>query len=215
MQLIIDNREPALIESCNKYFASIKNNTTVIEIKTLDLGDVIIKRNDVDILVIERKTISDLLASIKDGRYEEQSHRLANASGVPTHHVMYIIEGFLSSVSAFEKKVVLSTLTSLNVFKGFSIMKTANVHETAELLINMCDKIGRNYDKGRVPRAFLNPQRQDNTNDSVSTTPDTNATIETVPIESYSTVKKENLTRSNMAEIVLCQIPGISPKTAA
>jgi ERCC4-type nuclease len=218
-QLIIDNREHALIESCNKYVATTKN-TTVIEIKPLDLGDIIIKRKDRDILVIERKTISDLLASIKDGRYEEQSHRLANASGVPTHHVMYIIEGFLSSVNAFEKKVVLSTLTSLNVFKGFSIMKTANVHETAELLINMCDKIGRDYDKGRVPRAFLSfdipDNKEDNTNDSVSTTPDTDATI---PTESYSTVvkkvKKENLTSANMAEIVLCQIPGISSKTAA
>jgi len=213
MQLIIDNRELALIESCNKYFDTIKNKTTSIEVEPLDLGDIIIKRNDLDILVIERKTIQDLLASIKDGRYEEQSHRLANASSVPTHHVIYIIEGFISSINAFEKKVVLSTLTSLNVFKGFSIMRTSNVHETAELLINMCDKIGRDYDKGRVPRAFLQSKQ---IKESVSTNSDTDVTV---PTESYSTVvkkvKKENLTSTNMAEIVLCQIPGISSKTAA
>jgi ERCC4-type nuclease len=240
MQLIIDNREHALIDSCNKYLATINNKSTIIEIQTLDLGDAIIKRTGVDILVIERKTISDLLASIKDGRYEEQSHRLANASGVPTHHVIYIIEGFLSSVNAFEKKVVLSTLTSLNVFKGFSIMRTANVHETAELLINMCDKIGRDYQKGRIPRAFL----KDSVIDSVSTNMDVPTGVPTtvlaavpttvptgvpttvlaavpttVPIDSYSSVvkkvKKENLTSANMAEIILCQIPGISSKTAS
>ena len=128
MQIIIDNREHALIESCNKYISTITKSTITIEIQTLQLGDIVIRHKEKDVLCIERKTIQDLLASIKDGRYQEQSHRLSNASGVPTHNVIYIIEGFLSSVSIFEKKLVLSTMTSLNVFKGFSVLRTANVH---------------------------------------------------------------------------------------
>jgi len=232
MQLVIDNREHALIESCNKYVATINNKTTTIEIQTLELGDVIVRRNN-DILCIERKTIQDLLASIKDGRYEEQSHRLANAGGLPRHHIVYIIEGFLSSVNAFEKKVVLSTITSLNVFKGFSVLRTANVHETAELLINMCDKIGRDYAKGRVPFGFtvnqdsvgtLNENSSDNDRQAEGVGPrppligPPGASLIAPSQTSYSTVvkkvKKENLTSANMAEIVLCQIPGISSKTA-
>ena len=34
-------------------------------------------------LVIERKSINDLLSSIKDGRYAEQSYRL---NGLPNHN---------------------------------------------------------------------------------------------------------------------------------
>jgi ERCC4-type nuclease len=212
MNLIIDNREHALIESCQKYLTNVGNDTNInIQVETLDLADVIIKRTSDarEVLYIERKTIADLLASIKDGRYEEQSFRLTNASGMPAHHIMYIVEGFLSSVSASEKKLVLSTLTSLNIFKGFSIMKTANVHETAELIICMSAKIGRDLEKGRIP-IYLSCNQTSSEDDCTPTE---------VVSSSYSTVvkkvKKENLTPENMAEIVLCQIPGISTKTAS
>jgi len=196
MKLILDNREHALIESCQKYAAI----PIPLEVETLAIGDALIKtEDDREVLCIERKTISDLLASIKDGRYEEQSHRLENASHLPTHHILYIIEGFLSSVSPTEKRLVLSTITSLHLFKGFSVMKTANVHETAELLMTMTDKIGRDLAKGRLPLFWKEKTEPNDT-------------------ESYSSfvkkVKKENLTPTNMAEIVLCQIPGISSKTA-
>jgi ERCC4-type nuclease len=214
MNLIIDNREHALIESCQKYLTNVGNDTNInIQVETLDLADVIIKRTSDarEVLYIERKTIADLLASIKDGRYEEQSFRLTNASGMPAHHIMYIVEGFLSSVSASEKKLVLSTLTSLNIFKGFSIMKTANVHETAELIICMTAKIGRDLEKGRIP-IYL-PCNQTSSEDDCTPTEVVSSS------SSYSTVvkkvKKENLTPENMAEIVLCQIPGISTKTAS
>jgi ERCC4-type nuclease len=199
MKLILDNREHALIESCQKTANNFPNIS--LEVETLALGDALIKTEEgKEVLCIERKTIPDLLASIKDGRYEEQSHRLENASHLPTHHILYIIEGFLSSVTPQEKRLVLSTITSLNVFKGFSVMKTANVHETAELLLTMVDKIGRDFTKGRVPLFWKEK-------------------TESMDIENYSSfvkkVKKENLTPANMAEIVLCQIPGISNKTAS
>jgi ERCC4-type nuclease len=220
-----------------------------IDIQSLDLADAIIKRtfDQKEVVYIERKSIADLLASIKDGRYEEQSYRLANASGMPTHHIIYIIEGFLSSVSVAEKKLVLSVITSLNVFKGFSVLRTANVHETAELLITMTDKIGRDLEKGRMPVYFagsqninINSHEEKNKTNEIIFTDNANSNIHNDTINSvcndendrencvnsdtnngnisYSTVvkkvKKENLTPANMAEIVLCQIPGISSKTA-
>jgi len=216
MQLIIDNREHALIDSCKRYIESSEKKIT-IEVQTLPLGDAIIRHGEKDIVCIERKTIGDLLASIKDGRYEEQSHRLSNASGVHTHNVLYIIEGIFNRITGVsEKKLVFSTLTSLNLFKGFSTMRTENVYETAQFLVTMCDKIGRDLEKGRIPKY-----------DSVSTNMDISENTESHlvddiipnPVVSYSSVvkkvKKENLTSANMSEIVLCQIPGISSKTAS
>uniref|UniRef100_A0A6C0I0M6 ERCC4 domain-containing protein n=1 Tax=viral metagenome TaxID=1070528 RepID=A0A6C0I0M6_9ZZZZ len=205
MQFIIDNREHTLIESCKRYIESIEKKITV-DVQTLPLGDAIIRKQDNDIVCIERKTIDDLLASIKDGRYEEQSHRLSNASGLHIHNVLYIIEGIFRSAN--DKKLVYSTMTSLNIFKGFSIMRTDNVNETAQFLVTMCDKIGRDFEKGKIPKYY-----------SVSTNENIVEGTETSLIASYSTVvkkvKKENLTTANMVEIVLCQIPGISSKTAA
>ena len=71
----IDNREKKLIDildnSDNK-LSYVKEN--------LDLGDIqIISQETNDILVlIERKTLSDLSSSIKDGRYKEQKNRILN-----------------------------------------------------------------------------------------------------------------------------------------
>ena len=47
-----------------------------IEIETLDLGDISIRTDlDEELLLIERKEVGDLAASIQDGRYKEQSFR--------------------------------------------------------------------------------------------------------------------------------------------
>ena len=229
MKLILDVREHSLIEYCQKYLSQNPKINIELETKQLELGDAIL-HSDKDILCIERKTIQDLLASIKDGRYEEQSHRLANASGVPTHNVIYIIEGFLSSVIPSEQKLVYSTITSLNFFKGFSVLRTSNINETAEVLLLMSDKIGRDLEKGRL----LFYKWNDKINESSQDMPTENIEFVEKPCSenpcsenpssentttSYANfvkkVKKENLTPQNMSEIILCQIPGISAKTAA
>jgi ERCC4-type nuclease len=65
MKLIIDSRESKLIEACQ----SIAKDIEIIT-KSLDLGDIIIQNdNEEDKIIIERKTISDLISSISDGRY--------------------------------------------------------------------------------------------------------------------------------------------------
>ena len=62
-----------------------------IEKKVIELGDIHFVKDDKEIIILERKSVSDLLASIKDGRYEEQSHRLIHSSGLYRHHIIYII----------------------------------------------------------------------------------------------------------------------------
>jgi ERCC4-type nuclease len=183
--------------------------------KQLPLGDIIISRNDstnqseqTELILIERKTVSDLLSSIKDGRYEEQSHRLIHASGFPKHYIFYVIEGSLSFLKPTEKQILYSAITSLSVFKGFSVYHTATIQETGEWILYMADKIRRDFEKGKL----LNYSVSSN---SVSLEIESEKVVQ--PKE-YSNlvqkVKRENITPENISEILLCQIPGISSVSA-
>ena len=206
MRLIIDIREHDLIEKCRQIISANPNYVT-IETEALPIGDILVKTDEgKDVLIVERKSLQDLLASIKDGRYEEQSHRLKHASGFASHNVVYLIEGMFSTLrTPLEKKLVMSTMTSLYYFKGFEVLRTAGLQETADVLINMADKIDRNFMKGVLPWYLSTPsERQDSIQEGEST-----------PVGGgyagfVKKVKKENITPDNMGEILLCQIPGIS-----
>lgn len=208
MRLIIDVREHALYEKCESILSNDPNYSR-IESESLPIGDILVKTDEgKDVMIVERKSLSDLLSSIKDGRYEEQSHRLKHASGFPSHNIVYIIEGVLSTLrTPMEKKIVFSSIASLYYFKGFSVMRTSCVQETAELLIHMCDKIDRNFMKGVMPSYMV-----DNNYSAAAVT----ALYSSPPPEekSYSgfvkTVKKDNIQPENIGEIMLIQIPGIS-----
>jgi ERCC4-type nuclease len=203
MKIIIDERETNIHEKYCAMMNDISNkitNTISIEKRVLPIGDFLLQSDDGKTLcILERKSLQDLLASIKDGRYEEQSYRLTHNGECSLHQVIYIIEGMLSSLrNPAEKKIVYSAMTSLNCFKGFSVFRTCSQLETAETILWIADKIERNIQKGI--HLYGN---------------------EIVPVESsqnYCTVvkkvKKENITPKNIGEIILCQIPGISSTTA-
>lgn len=214
MRVIFDERERELYQSC-EYI--VETNQTYVKIakEVLPLGDVYVKTDeDKDILIIERKTIPDLLASIKDGRYCEQSYRLTHSSGFPPHSIVYIIEGSIGQLrTTLERKIVYSALASLNYFKGFSVIRTGSISETAEYIVWMCEKIEKNILKGELPY-YLQPSRlQQEHPQNVLRDP----TAEEAPAN-YCTVvkkvKKDNVTPENIGEIILCQIPGISSTTA-
>ena len=158
MKVIIDERERDLYEKCSSI---VNGGGTYINLskRVLPLGDIHVTTDeDKDVLLIERKSLADLLASIKDGRYEEQSYRLIHSSGYPPHSIIYIIEGQISNLrTPMEKKIVYSALTSLNFFKGFSVVRTNSVSETADYLIWMSEKIERNFLKCIFPY-YLQPQ---------------------------------------------------------
>ena len=154
MKIIIDEREHELYEKCYS-IVNTEGNTTFIQLskEVLPLGDILIKTDeDKQVMIIERKSFSDLFASIKDGRYEEQSYRLLHSSGVVCHNILYLLEGMFSQLKSItEKKLVYSTMASLNFFKGFSVMRTASIRESAELIVWMANKIERDFCKGKIP----------------------------------------------------------------
>ena len=205
MKIIVDDREILIYEQCNMLLTMVNNSYKNIQLtkQVLALGDFILtKDNDEHVAIIERKTLQDLLASIKDGRYEEQSYRLANTiRDIP---IFYLIEGNISSLrTEQEKKLVYSAMTSLHFFKGFQTLRTHSSTESAELMVSMADKIERNLQKG-VPLKHI----------ATNASPDG----QTTEVANYCTVvkkvKKENITPENIGEIILSQIPGISSVTA-
>jgi ERCC4-type nuclease len=90
-------------------------------------------------------------------------------------------------------------MTSLQYFKGFSMLRTETISETADIILSMADKIDRDFGKGKVP--FYNQSSEPLENGIV-----TEANYCSV----VKKVKKDNITPENIGEIILCQIPGIS-----
>lgn len=223
MKIIIDEREAFLYEKCEEYLKTQTPQLSTISIskQVLPLGDILFQTNQGEpIAIIERKTLQDLLSSLKDGRYAEQSHRLTYTGEYTLHNVVYLIEGVMGSLKTAEKRLVYSTICSLQLFKEFSILRTSSLQETAELLITMGDKIERNIQKGTIP-----PNLKTKSQTNINTIEETNQQQEnpqkiliTETDKNYCNfvkkVKRDNITKNNIGEIILCQIPGISSVSA-
>ncbi len=198
--LVIDSREKYLYkELMNLYNESPINNKDIssyITTKSLDIGDSIIMDNSNNyVLIFERKTVQDLISSIKDGRYLEQSYRLQNYN-IPNHCITYIIEGTLYNPRQPQcQNTVISSIFSLNYSKQFSTLRTLNIKETAIYLLQYLKKINKQKNTNLF---YSNTSSLENTNYS----------------EVLKTCKKSNITTSNIGEIMLMQIPGVSNNCA-
>lgn len=125
----------------------------------------------IPLLLIERKTLSDLSSSIKDGRYEEQSFRLNDCQLFHNHNVIYLIEGDWNSYDFKQKKnkyllpksTLLSSMHSIQFLKGFSLLHTKNVVETSEYIESLANKWLQEYKKKKGSRNFfyLNIQKEE------------------------------------------------------
>lgn len=229
MFIKIDIREPDLLQHINHLTSTIpifKNLT--IKSETLPIGDIIIQDDKEEKLIIERKSVSDLLASIKDGRYEEQSYRL-NGLDHHNHNIIYLIEGDISKVNRFkgdnrvEKLTLYSAMFSLNYYKGFSVFRSFSLEETATLICNMAYKIEK---ENGIKQPYYKNICEAEVSDEVAVDSEPKTDINVVQAEStddpsdkdyigvVKKVKKDNITADNIDEIMLCQIPGISSVSA-
>lgn len=223
MIIQIDNREQDLLIQINILISIIPLFKDIkIETHCLPIGDVLIfneETKETD-LIIERKSINDLLASIKDGRYEEQSYRL-NGLKKHNHNIIYLVEGDINKMNRFkdnkmEKLTIYSAIFSLNYYKGFSVIRTFTIEESAIFICNSVIKLSK---ERNGKKAFYTAHIINDTNE----TNETNKTNETNEIKEESDkdyigvvkkVKKDNITSDNIDEIMLCQIPGISAASA-
>jgi ERCC4-type nuclease len=223
----VDIRESDLIQAINFLITTSSSFQELIIVnEQLPLGDIIICDEKEEKLIIERKTLKDLASSIKDGRYEEQSYRL-NGIKHHNHNVIYLIEGSMDKINMFkgrsDKMTLYSAMVSLNYYKGFSVMRSLSVEESALIICNCALKISKGEQQGKIP-FYKNLEtvcaKPENALEELSET-EPNTVLTPDPVlssKNYCTVvkkvKKENVTPENIGEIILCQIPGISSVTA-
>jgi len=177
MNIVLDCRERSLhkaVQECigkEDKFSSIEVSTT-----NLIIGDILIG----DDIIIERKTVADLLASIKDKRYVEQSFRL-DEHPLPNHNIIYLIEGTV--IQEEYKQIFYSSLFSINQKKGFSLYRSTGIEESAYIICNMA----------------LNQNKEEKKPDYTSL---------------IAKKKSSYITKDNIDQIMLSQIPSISENIA-
>jgi ERCC4-type nuclease len=183
----IDFREKDILKYCQEM------NKNDIEIKTnnLLLGDI-----QIDKLLIERKTINDLAASIVDGRYKEQSFRLSKALQ-EGYKIFYFIEGNMDLYTgAISKNTLVSTIYSLTN-KGFQVLLTKSSKDTAFFVLQFAEKMKKESEK--IKESEKKDIKQEITYEN------TEGVVQSK--------KNKNITKENISVFMLCQIPGISTTT--
>lgn len=135
---LLDTRESDLIK--------ILNDTEGMAVKQLPVADIWIgvdtegKMTEGGV-IIERKSIRDLEASILDGRYREQRGRILAYCQENKTQPMYILEGSLSSnTGRLQKKAIMKFINRLIFHYQIPVMQTVSVQETAELVQTLVEQ---------------------------------------------------------------------------
>ena len=191
LELVYDSRELKL----KKLLEANKKDSITLTEKYLDLGDIIFKKNGEEVLIIERKTLSDLYSSIQDGRYKEQKIRLMG--NYPIEKIVYIIEGNISqqNIKFFKnsKSITNGALINMAFRDKLTVIRTKDINETCDILYCLGSKIIKN------PEFF-----------SVNNVNNINSTNSISYLETIKVAKKDNLNPKLCNILQLSQIPGVS-----
>ena len=155
--ITIDNREKGLIALFHKNQNTIATIATIATIPfavdVLPVGDITMETSTVK-YYFERKTIQDLLASIRDGRFREQKARLnslhssnqSNGESQPSQpsqpvHLSYIIENGPVRFNHSWDKSCLSAVINTVFRDKMSIFFTKDCEDTYDLLIEIWTRV--------------------------------------------------------------------------
>ena len=105
-----------------------------IEIKTLPVGDYIVAPE----IVVERKSIRDLISSIFDGRLFDQCNRLREHF----QHPVILMEGDVDEIEEFTENplVFYGAISSIAIDFRIPVIPTPNSTHTAKLLVSMSSR---------------------------------------------------------------------------
>ncbi len=122
-----------------------------IRVERLAVGDYLVEER----LLFERKTLPDLVASIKDGRLFAQGERLAKA--VPRGAL--ILEGTTSDLGAtrMSREAIQGALVSLALFYDLPLLRASDPAETARLML-FAARQARAFARGTIPRHGRRPR---------------------------------------------------------
>lgn len=145
--LLIDNREREFVRN----YADI--DRTHIQIAPLEVGDFQILHNETPVVIIERKTVSDLMASIHDGRYVEQKGRLlAVRQNAHPVRVVYILE----NAGQFDprNKTVNGAVINTILRDQIPFFVTQNQEQTWDLILDIFNRISRDPEPYKRPITY-------------------------------------------------------------
>jgi len=105
-----------------------------LETKMLPVGDYIVAPDT----VVERKTISDLISSIFDGRLFDQCNRLKEHYQFP----ILLIEGDIDEIEELTENPLIfyGAISSIAIDFKIPVIHTPNASHTSKLLISMCSR---------------------------------------------------------------------------
>lgn len=185
-----DNREKELIK-----LLECKGHNLVTE--NLDLGD--IQFLDVNskelIIIIERKTLSDLSASIKDGRYKEQKERMIYSIKKSVRKIV-LIEGNDYKNFTFPINTLNSVIINTMIRDNIHIHLTKDIEDTIIFIENIMLQLPKYYEDLEQEIVYGETKICNN---------EFNCKV----------VKKDNINEKICFRNMLTQIPGISTNMAS
>jgi ERCC4-type nuclease len=186
VSLRVDSREPREI---TEYFPAA-------EVQTMDVGDFQITRDETPVVVIERKSWSDLLSSIQSGHLIEQTTRLITFCAEHGSRPVLLVEspkniGWEGKSGTLSNKFVSCTLHKFSL-EGVSLIYTANITHTLQTVLWIKERCER----GKIPlfAATLN--------------------FENAASSSTQVKKSANCTPESTWQSMLCAVRGISKSKA-
>ncbi len=193
------------------------------EFKNLDLGDIHIKYKEQTFLLIERKTMKDLIASVNDGRYREQKKRLLE-SGIPKERIMYLLEGRIDDIPG-QMKTLFGMIINTIFRDKIQIIRFETIEETIYFIKRIMEKLEKNDPNIiDININIINSTIKTNLENNDTQILDTNSENKNEQKDSIelnneylSTIKlkkKDNLTTNNCSILQLAQIPGMSVSNA-
>lgn len=193
--IVVDVRERALITQLGEC------GSVTVTSQQLELGDVQITMGGVrPALIIERKTMSDLAASVRDGRYREQKARLLSI--VPADRFLMVIEGAskcsrfsfdarMAGIGGMPAAVLQGCVLSTLVRDNIRVVFTQDIDDTAAFIMHVARKL---HSWQQQPHCYSDAAASQ---------------------ASVFAKKRDNVTARQCYIHQLCQVPGVSPRLAS
>jgi len=224
-----------ILDSCESKLIDLIKSKSPTEFKipysteNLQIGDIIIKHTLDNItysLIIERKCVTDMIASIKDGRYKEQKIRLlAELANSPNTIITYLLEGSSTELRLQQDKTMFNGSIISSTFRDkIPIIRTYSLAETLEILIRLHERFTKDITDFFTPKKnntqsleqLLDQTNQ--VNELIQTTQEQDKNVSegvnSLYLQSIKKCKKDNLTPVTWNHMCYMNIPGISSNIA-
>ena len=229
--LILDNREIKLLE----LIKSNPNYTIPYVVENLQIGDIIIKHTVANTpektynIILERKCITDMIASIKDGRYKEQKLRLqaeiAKNNSTTETIICYILEGSQNDLRLPQDKTMLNGSIISSIFRDkVPIIRTYTLQETLDIISRIHERLIKDCRDFFPQQPLYIPatpissneilQQQHNQIQTQNQQQTLNQPQNNLYLASIKKCKKDNITPMVWNQMCYMNIPGISSQIA-